>query len=255
MPLIQCEYMESIDWITEKQGVQDYGNLKRTDSDVWRVPVAMGDGFVPNNYHLLSAGEQARADRYHLERDRNRFLVSRIALRQILSLYHKNLTPPGIEFANEPNKKPFIKNGNYPGLHFNTAHAGEHILIAVSAKQVGIDVEKIDQGFAYEEILQKNFSTEEIVSIRNARRQFWQFYLLWTRKEALLKATSTGLHDELNKLNVIDGVHDLPKKLVGSDTSWDIASFTVDDMHIGSIAMPGGEKALRFFDFHAVPLP
>ena len=115
-------------------------------------------------------------------------------LRKLLAGY-SNLAPDEIKFAEGLNKKPFAENANLSDLHFNISHSADIILIAISNSEIGVDVEKVDNSFSYEEILPHNFSDEEIDFIKNPE----DFYLLWTRKESLLKATAKGLDDDLHR--------------------------------------------------------
>jgi len=79
--------------------------------------------------------------------------------------------------------------------------------LAVGDSDIGIDVEKIDPDFSYEDILATGFSVSEINLIKKSASPRSYFYLHWTRKEALTKATAKGLDDNLIAVPCLDGLH------------------------------------------------
>lgn len=68
------------------------------------------------------------------------------------------------------------------------------------------------------------------------------------RKEALLKATSKGVDDDLPNVPSLDGLHDIKKEIIGSDESWAVSSFKIEDNYIGSIAYKSAQQKVVFFD-------
>lgn len=144
----------------------------------------------------LSADERARAARFVFKRDRNRFLAGRGQLREILGwLLHTR--PAQLTFAYGDHGKPRLAApvaGRF--LFFNLAHADALAVCAVSARhEVGIDIERVRPIREAEEIAAHFFSTRENAEWRSlpAGQQMEAFFNCWTGKEALLKATGTGL--------------------------------------------------------------
>jgi 4'-phosphopantetheinyl transferase len=178
---------------------------------------------------LLNEAEHKRAKSYYQQKDRERFIVSRVALRQLLGKYLNQL-PQDIVFTIGKNKKPFIQNASHP-IHYNVTHSGDKILIAISDHEVGIDVEHIQPDFDFEEIIPTCFSTAEAVYIRLSNNPCHTFYLLWTRKEALLKATAKGIDDDLIAIPSLDGKH----QLVFTNDDWDVKGFEVGEGYVGSV--------------------
>ncbi|HXB45927.1 MAG TPA: 4'-phosphopantetheinyl transferase superfamily protein [Puia sp.] len=204
--------------------------------------------------HILSEDEKARASHYRKPNDKQRFEVSRIALRFLLGKYANN-EPENIEFVIGLNKKPFVQNLNARDLYYNVAHSADEILIAVSDADIGIDVERIDLDFAYSEILGQNFSLDEIGFINGATLPAESFYLLWTRKEALLKATSKGIDEDLPLVPSLDGTHTVDQKIIGSDKDFSLDSFRFAKNYVGSIAYPTGCENIRFIDINRFIFP
>lgn len=85
--------------------------------------------------------------------------------------------------------KPYLSN--YDGLYFNISHCREAIVTAVSAREVGIDVEG-RRKFS-DTLLQRACNEEERAVIATASEPELEFARLWTRKEAYFKWTGTGI--------------------------------------------------------------
>lgn len=82
--------------------------------------------------------------------------------------------------------KPYLKDCE---LHFNVSHSGEYLVIAISEKPVGIDIQEpknIRDGM-YRKVVQP----EECVLIGEDRQE--DFLRLWTLKESFVKAEGKGL--------------------------------------------------------------
>lgn len=88
--------------------------------------------------------------------------------------------------------KPYIA-GDKP-IHFSLSHSGEYVLLAVSDREVGADIQQMkDVDF---DKLAKHFMTETEVSLwqveePEAKKEL--FYQIWAGKEAYLKLTGEGM--------------------------------------------------------------
>ena len=205
-------------------------------ADIWRIRVSSDASQLKNFSTFLLVDELAKADRYHQEKDRRRFITSRAALRIILAKYLP-IQPRDIQFKPGTNKKPFVQNNGNINLHYNISHSGEWILVAVGNYGIGVDVEKINPDFHYEDIFPLSFSDAEIEIIRKSSSSRKDFYLYWTRKEALTKATAKGLDHHLKDVPCLDGSHTVSSEIVPEViTSWMVSSFELDEQHIASVA-------------------
>jgi 4'-phosphopantetheinyl transferase len=191
----------------------------------------------------LKSDELDRANRYYHKRDLRRFITSRGALRIILGKYLKK-NPADIEFATTVTKKPFLKEP-LNNLYFNISHSENYILIAIADSEIGIDVEKVDSLFDWPDILHTRFSKDEILWVKQSKSPKDSFYLLWTRKEALAKATGKGLQDNLLIFPSLDGTHQLNQFEFAN--SWEIRSFEIDQHTKGGIAYPPSIIINKFF--------
>lgn len=199
-----------------------------------------------NNF--LNEEEISKATRFHHLKDQQSFVLRRAALRILLSQY-LSVRATEIKFLSGKNKKPLIKlEGATDNIHFNTSHSGGLILITIANTEVGIDIEKVNSDFPFDEILSNNFGLSEIQSIKQSPNPSMQFFRLWTRKEALTKATSRGLDDDLNEIPSLNGLHQMSSSLLGSVKSWNISTFIPEKHYVGSIAHHP-DRQTRFFDF------
>lgn len=153
----------------------------------------------------LSADEIERAGRFHFEKDKNNFISCRGILRRILADY-TGLRPEDIRFEYTSNGKPYLSvHTNTLGLNFNLSHSGTLALYAFSIKHlVGIDIEYIRLDLSIEEIANRFFSENEIISIKSHSKISQQevFFQYWVRKEAVLKAEGIGVSFEMNNIDV-----------------------------------------------------
>ncbi len=145
---------------------------------------------------ILSADERARAARFAVARNRNRFVAGRGLLREILGGLLR-AEPAQLVFAYGENGKPRLAAPVAGRIfHFNVAHSDALAVYLVSGKNpVGVDVERLRRVPEAEAIAARFFSASENAAWRAlpAGRQTEAFFECWTRKEALLKAVGSGL--------------------------------------------------------------
>jgi len=243
MPAVYCNSIGNIVWY--KASADSF--ILNTTVDVWRVPVSLDPQLLNYFRTTLHPDELDKAMRYHHEKDMQRFITSRATLRLLLGKYLDK--PPGdIQLIKGTNKKPFVQITGVIDLHYNISHSGDWILIAVSDAEIGVDVEKIDHQFSYEDILRMSFSAPEINAIKKSSSPGTYFYLHWTRKEALIKATAKGLDDDLTSIPCLDGLHTISAEIAGTAASWTVSSFEVGDDYIGSVAYQPIKKNIRFLE-------
>jgi 4'-phosphopantetheinyl transferase len=204
--------------------------------DVWRVrldePEAGG-----TETSILSRDEDARASRFHFEKDRIYFTRCRSALRRLLAGY---LSVPAAEicFKYLSGGKPQLAVHQNPGaLEFNVSHSGSIALIAVgSGQRIGVDIERIRSDADTGALAERFFSVRERAGLRALpdHLRVEGFFACWTRKEAFLKATGDGLSFPLADFSVSTNP-DVPPQLeeIRGDTEagkrWFMADLSVAD--------------------------
>jgi 4'-phosphopantetheinyl transferase len=214
---------------------------------VWRASVTALISSTENLQNLLQPQELEKAMRYRQENDQQQRIISKAVLRILLGRYLK-VESQKIRFQQLKNRKPALYNLT-DQLCFNVSHSGDWVLIAIAKHDLGIDVEQMDASFTYQNILSMSFSPPEISFINNSAFPRRSFYELWTRKESLLKATGTGLVDDLALIPALNGVHINPTAISGSTENWQINSIQVDENHVASVTFNPIKTELSFFNF------
>jgi 4'-phosphopantetheinyl transferase len=150
---------------------------------------------------LLSPAEQDRAGRFRFADDRRRFTLAHAALRLLIGSYLD--TEPRLVELEQPREhgKPGVVRSE---LEFSMSHAGERALVAISPRsRVGVDVELVCRLPEAAALARAHFTEREQRHLTRAADQR-ELLRLWTRKEALLKATGEGLSRALKELDVLD---------------------------------------------------
>ncbi|HSZ85681.1 MAG TPA: 4'-phosphopantetheinyl transferase superfamily protein [Puia sp.] len=241
MPFIHSDIIENIEWKT------NYKINLTSSVDIWKVRICSEGKLCDFFLQTFNKEEAEKSSCYRNKEDKLRYIFGRGALRFLLGKY-LNKSPNTIQFAIGADKKPLLHKNSGDDLHFNISHSGDFVLIAISNSEIGVDIEKMNPDFSYKEILHSNFSKEEIEFIQNSKHPVESFYLLWTRKESLVKATSKGLSDNLNLISILDGLFNGGEEIFDSPESWDIHSFKIEEKYFGSIACSMHIKTINFWE-------
>jgi 4'-phosphopantetheinyl transferase len=156
--------------------------------------------------NCLSSAERDRAARFKFARHRKRYVIAHGALRSILAIY-LGVDASAIDFDAGPAGKPKLAS-TFVGseLEFNLSHSGEIALVAVARNMdIGVDVERIREDFAFKAIAQRFFTANEMAALQGlpVDLQREAFYKCWTSKEALLKAKGMGLSGSLDEVHIV----------------------------------------------------
>lgn len=166
--------------------------LQNQEVHVWRATLDRSPALTQFFAKSLSVDEQTRADRFHFEHHRQRFITGRGILRSLLGRYLQ-IAPDQLQFNYSDQGKPSLANQT---LQFNLAHSQGLALIAISLdRPVGVDLEQIRAIADLNALTQRFFSFTEHAAICSLPldQQPKAFFRYWTCKEAYLKATGDGL--------------------------------------------------------------
>jgi len=210
---------------------------------VYRISLNKSLGQLAAFKALLSSDEQLKASHYFSKQDSDRFIISRAALRMILASY-TTISPAAFQFGAGVDQKPFAI-GNEQWC-FNVSHASDWILIAISTRAVGVDIEFINSGFPFQQIVNEHFNSVEGDYIRALATDL-AFYRLWTRKEAFLKATGQGIGDHLKHIPCLNGIHQLDANLRSSERDWKVFSFMLNQDYVCAVASEF--EAMSFMEY------
>jgi len=179
--------------------------LADDDVHVWRASLNLAAEHMQDLQRTLTADERERAERFHFQKDRERFIVTRGLLRAILSRY-LDVEPGQLRFGYSPYGKPaLLRESGGEMLRFNLSHSHGLALYAVTrGRAVGIDLEYVRADLANERIAEQFFSPREVAALRAlpAGVRAEAFFNCWTRKEAYVKARGEGLSLPLNQFDV-----------------------------------------------------
>jgi len=236
------QFLNNIIW--EKAELCDF---KISDQvDIWQINISSNLQHVHVLLKVLNSEEVKRSDKYFSKADRNKYIIRHGALRYILAQYLKQ-PAANIAFKITENGKPVIDHlgGQF---NFNLSDSADWVLIVVAKSAVGIDVELIKPNFSYEDILHLNFSEREIYYIKQ-QDSLKRFFLLWTRKEAILKATGIGLTDHLLLIPSLDGTETVEGDLLSTQNNWQLSSFEMRNEYAATVAASPSVKSFNFREF------
>ena len=153
----------------------------------------------------LSGLERERADRFHFEKDRNRFIVGRGILRAILGRYLR-VDPQTLRFHYSAYGKPaLVPDDDMEEINFNLSHANGLALYAfTSQRRIGVDLEHIRLVAANDQVAERFFSRSEVIELHtlSGQKRNRAFFDCWTQKESYIKAIGSGLSTPLDQFAV-----------------------------------------------------
>ena len=133
----------------------------------------------------LNKEDLERYSRYRREEDKLRFLGGRALIYRLV----------GSPIRFEEKGKPFVQGSK----HFSISHSGDFVGIALDdSAPVGLDIE--GRSDASQSLVNHVCSQPEIDFIE--KKGLDAFFEIWTKKEALIKCTGTGMTVSLKEINV-----------------------------------------------------
>ena len=211
----------------------------RDHVDCWYISAAeLAPQYESLAEMLLSHEERARADSFCFARDRRCYLAAHGALRLLIARY-TGKSPETVTIRNDANARPMLENSP---IQFNLSHSGDSVLIAFScAAPVGVDVEKIHEIPDLMAIARSSFSVTEVEAIRRLppTQRTAAFFVIWTRKEATVKAIGRGLSFPLWSFGT--GHPHRPPYLTGQQAEtwvdWTVADLRPCKQYLGAVAI------------------
>ena len=160
----------------------------------------------------------------------------RDALRELLGAYTGE-APASLQFDLGGYGKPRLTDRR---VSFSVAHTRGLALYAVARDiRVGIDVERIDPARASLLVADTFMSAAESEHLRTCRDDVraHEFFRLWTRREALIKASGTGWFDESSTADA------------EGSPGWWLYELPVGRRHASAVAGEGEACRVQLFDF------
>jgi 4'-phosphopantetheinyl transferase len=195
----------------------------------------------------LSESERIRAERFHFEKDRKRFIIARGLLRTILGCY-LDIEPSRVQFSYGSYGKPALgETSGSSGLRFNLSHSHFLALYAVTReREIGVDIEHVRPMPEAEQIVKRFFSAREnaVFCALPPSQKDEAFFNCWTRKEAYLKAIGSGLAQPLDQIEVTLTLGE-PARLLNipgathTAEHWSLQHLTPASSYVGAVAVEG----------------
>ena len=161
------------------------------EAHVWVIPLDRPPADPAELRTSLTPEECDRADRYRATAVRHQFVVGRGLLRRALGSY-LGLSPLDVPITYTPDGKPVL---GCASLHFNLTHTPGLALIAVAARRIGVDAERVRTVADADGLVGRFFSPAEQVAfgaLSDDHRPA-AFFRAWTCKEAVIKAAGTSV--------------------------------------------------------------
>jgi 4'-phosphopantetheinyl transferase len=166
---------------------------------VWFVPVGVRPQLAARCRDVLDGAERARAAGFAGERERHVFTIAHGALR-ILAARELDTRPETFTWNSGPHGKPELASPQ-TRLHTNLSHSAELIAVAIStSRAVGVDVQELTPGLDTAGLAARFFPPDEagyVAAGLDANARAGRFAQLWTRKEAVVKASGGRLWSNL----------------------------------------------------------
>lgn len=141
----------------------------------------------------LCGEEKARAARFRFAQHRDRYIVCRAMLRQLLA-EALGMPPEAVPIRYGPQGKPESL------LAFNVSHSGSQAVIALGGTlPLGVDIEAVRHDVDPLLLGRTVFTEQEQAALAAlpTEEQAAAFFVAWTRKEALIKAEGGGFSSPL----------------------------------------------------------
>jgi 4'-phosphopantetheinyl transferase len=195
----------------------------------WSSPLPAEPRFL----RLLDEVEQGRFEAYRQDADKRRFLTGRV-LAKTVAADRLGVPLESIAFdatcedCGKPHGRPRVPGAD---LTLSISHSGELIGVAATPSvPVGLDVETANRR-ADEGLIDYALSPAEAQHLAglNGEEKAAAFFVYWTRKEAVMKATGKGLKIPLQSITF--SRYDEPARLVTSgDPALDPARTRLADL-------------------------
>ncbi|MBQ3136004.1 MAG: 4'-phosphopantetheinyl transferase superfamily protein [Clostridia bacterium] len=117
-------------------------------------------------------------------------LIGRTLLGYILE---KHYGIKGFSYKYSENGKPYIENSD---VFFSISHSGEMVTCCVSDREIGCDIQKIEE--FNPKIPERFFTAKEAEIIKNHESKARVFTRIWTLKESILKKRGIGISGGLD---------------------------------------------------------
>ena len=209
--------------------------------DLWMMRPSQYSAGLRAASAVLDENERARYHALVRQADRDRYATAHIVLRLLLGAY-LGTEPARVVLARDacpvcggPHGRPVVAGG---GPHFSLSHGGDMVLVAIASDPVGVDVEQLPETAVVDRLLGTLHprETAELTALEPKDRRTG-FGRCWSRKEAYLKGTGTGL------ARGVDGVYVGTGPEPRAPYGWDLADVPVGPGYTAAVALQTAQRS------------
>lgn len=226
-------------------------NVPDNQVDLWCAFSEDGDAPALERLHrsVLSPDEAQRAARFHFQKDRRQFLLTRALVRDVLCRY-VGMEPSALVFARNEYGKPALAQPARCPVAFSLSHTqGLSVCAVASTQMIGVDVERLDRTNCHPDIAKRFFAPSEAAYLEGLAgdKRRLEFLRLWTLKEAFVKARGKGLSIPLDSFAIGCSPGQPPRILLqdgseGKESGWRFLQIRLRDSFQVAIAIPMPER-------------
>ncbi|HWB46332.1 MAG TPA: 4'-phosphopantetheinyl transferase superfamily protein [Hyphomicrobiaceae bacterium] len=177
-------------------------SLRAGKAHVAVVAAALDEIQLAAAFDVLSPSERTRALGFKLPARIDEFIKTRAVLRWALA-WRTGRDPRSFDIRDAESGAPCL--ADEPDLFCNVSHSAGQALVSVAHAPLGIDIELMRADVDCLAIAQACYHPHErtVVQGTDGNGRIEAFFDIWTRKEAYLKATGTGLSAELTGFSTV----------------------------------------------------
>lgn len=211
------------------------GKIDIADSEIhiWLVELDKLNSGGRRLEYILPDDVLRKAARRRTTELRSKYIAAQASLRIVMARY-LGADPADVILNYSAKGKPFLP---YSALGFNLSDSGGLAVVAVANKEnVGVDIERIRHNFDCLRVARRRFRVEEsdFLNTFSGDGLIREFFRLWTRKEAYLKAVGSGISGGLDcRVDEIEG--------------WTVDNFEVGDAFAAAFAVNSPQIIPKLF--------
>ena len=143
-------------------------------------------------YDYIYETKKNRISKYKNEIVRTRSIIGEIILSELLS--KEKIDYKTLKFQTNEYGKPYIEGKN---IYYNISHSHDYVIVAISNKEIGIDIEKIRKNptSIINQIATDNEKAYILADSENTNKRLFEIFTL---KEAYFKMLGKNLNNILN---------------------------------------------------------
>lgn len=166
---------------------------------------------VPDALSVLTVDEAQRAASFHRMQDRDDFIAAHLLVRFCIAAVlggglRDYVVAQVCERCGGPHGAPHVVAA--PGLHISWAHSPGVVAAVAAGVSCGVDLERLDRPAPHATVMSEVLTRAELLTLKEGTKASDEFFKLWRRKEALVKAGVGSLSDlfDVDVSRTVDGV-------------------------------------------------